>query len=446
MLESGMSDRQSHLGRQKRPSASASESTPTLLPPTSTPKTGPYDRAFQQLLIDYGIYPNKYEYPDGQALPPPGNLEEIIQAIVKTRPSLSLSRFNQQDFKQFERADAHALKKAQIISTILPIIEGDIKDGRSVAGQVPFTNLEDPTNNLLVPGNPDRYYGARPEQLDRQVRMQLNKHIVLSTQHDFPIVPNFFLNVKGLDGTLAVAGRQACYDGALGARGIQSLQVYSDPRLDLDNNAYTITSMYQKGYLNIYATYPLSRASPEMPREYAMTQIKAYALTSDVDTFRIGAARAQSELIKGCHNTSNTKLYIWSTYDPNFEGVKIGGASLRDSKGKAAQLTRMCKSSWRASEERVFQVITCMTCVHAVSGTLPSRRATRTGHIHLMLFDLPSYAAGNSNDILEVGIELGLTVYAVVEDSSSVESKPMRLECSSGALQLASCIVIEGNS
>ncbi|KAI0413998.1 hypothetical protein F5X98DRAFT_366206 [Xylaria grammica] len=322
--------RGSHLGRRKRGS-STSERSPTL-PPTSTPTAGPYDRAFQQLLIDYGIYPNKYEYPDGQALPPPGNLEEIIQAIVKPRPSLSLSRFNQEDFERFERADAHAFKQAQVISTVIPIIEGegDVRNSRSVAGQVLFTNLEDPTDNLLIPGNPDRYYGARPEQLDQQVRMQLNKHIVPSTQHDLPIVPNFFLNVKGLDGTQAVAERQACYNGALGARGMNSLQTYSNPESNADNKAYTLTSTYHGGQLKIYATYPLSRASLEIRREYAMMQVKAYALTSDVDTFRTGvsayrnardwAKKKRDEAIQRANETAardRRDTHLWCGTDRN---------------------------------------------------------------------------------------------------------------------------------
>ncbi|KAI3343631.1 hypothetical protein F4824DRAFT_507430 [Ustulina deusta] len=281
----GMSDStQSHLGRRKRGSTSAS----STLPPTSTKKTSPYDGAFQQLLIDHGIYPDNYEYPSGQVLPPPENLEEIMQAIVKPRPSLSPSR--REDFEQFKRADARARKEWQVISDVIPIIEGEVRDGSYISGQVPFTNLEDPTGGLLVPGNPDRYYGARPEQLDRQVRIQLVKHIVPSTQHDLPIVPNFFLTAKGPDGSPAVAERQACYDGALGARGMNSLQMYSDPGLDLDNKAYTLTSTYQRGHLNIYATYPLSRASLGMRREYATMQVKAYALTSDVDTFRTGVS------------------------------------------------------------------------------------------------------------------------------------------------------------
>ncbi len=181
MLRLGLNSRQSHLGRRKHGSASALESTPTL-PTTRSESTSPYDQAFQQHLIDHGIYPNKYKYPNGQVL---------------------------------------------------------------------FTNLEDLTDGSLVPGNPDRYHSARPEQLDQQVRTQLDGHIV----------PNFFLTAKGPDGSLAVAKRQACYDGALGARGMNSLQTYGDPELDSDNKAYTLTSIYHGGTLTIYANYPLLRAS-----------------------------------------------------------------------------------------------------------------------------------------------------------------------------------------
>ncbi|KAI0201878.1 hypothetical protein F4808DRAFT_469180 [Astrocystis sublimbata] len=280
---------QSHLGRRKRGSADALESAPTP-PRASTKKTSPYDRAFQQLLIDYGIYPDNYEYPNGQRLPPPENLEEIMEEIIKPRPSLSPSQFSQEDFQQFQRANARARQEWQAISDVLPIIEGEVRYSSCVSGQIPFTNLEDLTDNLLVPGNPDRYYGARPEQLDRRVRIQLGKHIVPSTQHDLPFVPNFFLNVKGPKGSPEVAENQACYNGALGARGLNSLQAYSDPDLDSSNKAYTLTSIYQKGFLKIYASYLLPRADPGMRREYAMMQVKAYALTSDIDAFRIGVS------------------------------------------------------------------------------------------------------------------------------------------------------------
>ncbi|KAH8661074.1 hypothetical protein BGZ61DRAFT_564617 [Ilyonectria robusta] len=49
------------------------------------------------------------------------------------------------------------------------------------------------------------YYGARPEQLDQKVRHELDGYIIPSTQHDLAIAPNFFLEVKGPDGSAAVA-------------------------------------------------------------------------------------------------------------------------------------------------------------------------------------------------------------------------------------------------
>ncbi|KAI3326805.1 hypothetical protein HD806DRAFT_551881 [Xylariaceae sp. AK1471] len=279
----------SHLSRRKRDSASALGSTPPLSM-LFKKSIGPYDRAFEQHLIDHGIYPNMYKYPDGQEPLPPGNLDEIMQIIAQPRPSLSPSCFTQEDFENFERKDVDARKEWQVISDVVPIIEGEVSDNKCVAGQVPFKNLKHLTDGSLVPGNPDRYYGARPEQLDREVRTQLNKRIVPSTQHDLPVAPNFFLTVKGPDGSPGVAERQACYDGALGARGMNSLQTYGDPDLDPGNNAYTLTSSYHMGTLKIYASYTLLSAGPRARPEYVMKKINSWSLTGDARTFRQGVA------------------------------------------------------------------------------------------------------------------------------------------------------------
>jgi hypothetical protein len=50
---------------------------------------------------------------------------------------------------------------------------------------IPFTNLDHLMDGTLVPGNPDIYYGTRPEQLTRRVRNELSGHIIPSTQEDF---------------------------------------------------------------------------------------------------------------------------------------------------------------------------------------------------------------------------------------------------------------------
>jgi len=164
---------------------------------------------------------------------------------------------------------------------VIPVIEGKIRDAKCISGGIPFTNLNHLTDGTLVPGNPDRYYGARPEQLDRRVRTELSGHIIPSTQHNLPIAPTFFLAAKGPDGSLAVAGRQASYDGALGARGIQSLQSYRQDEPIYNNHTYTITSIYYGGTLKMYTSHASQPTDPGGQPEYYMTQINGWSMTGN---------------------------------------------------------------------------------------------------------------------------------------------------------------------
>ena len=174
-------------------------------------------------------------------------------------------------------------------TSAIPIIEGDVREGRCVAGGIPFTNLDLLTDGTISPGNPDLFYGARPEQLNRGIRNKLSGRIVPSTQKDLPLAPNFFLAAKGPDGSLAVAGRQACYDGALGVRGIHTLQSYGQPEPVYDKNAYTITCIYHGGTLKMYTSHPSQPTGPENRPEYHMTQLNTWGMTGNPETFRQGA-------------------------------------------------------------------------------------------------------------------------------------------------------------
>jgi hypothetical protein len=263
-----MSSSQPSSRSRKQGSISTSNTKPTT---NTTKSTGPYDRGFQQNLIDGGVYPDEYEYPDGRVPLQPDNWEDINQRLAQPRLSLSPSKFSNEQFRKFKRADANAFKEKQVTTSVIPIIEGEIRDAKYVSGGIPFTNLDYLTNGTLVPGNPDLYYGARPEQLDRRVRDELSGHIISSTQDDLPIAPNFLLAAKGPDGSLAVAGRQASYDGALGARGQLSLQSYGEDEPVYDNIAHTITSIYHGGQLKMYTSYPTQPINPGGRPEYCMT-------------------------------------------------------------------------------------------------------------------------------------------------------------------------------
>ncbi|XWW92729.1 hypothetical protein V2A60_000655 [Cordyceps javanica] len=285
------------LGRRKRGSQSprkkgshfsANPDARTLT--TGTKSTGPYDRTFLQHLIDFNIFPPEYEYPDGTVPPAPTNVDEILTALSQDPSSVFPSDLRSENFRKLKRADAQASNESDVTSVAVPIIEGDVGDRKCTAGHTAFTNLDHLTDGTIVAGNPDRYYGARPEQLKRNIREELGGKIVPSTQRDLPIAPNFFLQVKGPDGTAAVARRQAYYDGALGARGMQCLRRYVANEPEFDGKAYTLTSIYQDGQLTMFACHPIPPREPAGFSGYVLTQLKAFALTGDEEDFQRGIA------------------------------------------------------------------------------------------------------------------------------------------------------------
>ena len=159
-----------------------------------------------------------------------------------------------------------------------------------MSGGIVFNKFTQLTNGTLAPGNPDLYYGARPEQLNCQVRNELNQLITPSAQHDLPIIPKFYVAAKGPDRSLAVAGRQACYDGALGARSINALRDYADTEGAQSHNALAITSVYHGGQLKMFTSYRASSKESLKHPEYVMTHISAWAMASDRQTSQQGAA------------------------------------------------------------------------------------------------------------------------------------------------------------
>ncbi|KAL7810163.1 hypothetical protein V8C26DRAFT_438128, partial [Trichoderma gracile] len=276
--------------RRSRPSPYPSRSTrKTTLTSARTKSTSPYDRAFQQHLIDHHVLPDGYEYPNGQLPPEPENMAEIRQALARRRASLSPSRFTDGDFRRFKRQHRTAQGEPEAVSDVVPIIEG-VQDRRNAARDNAFRNLEFLTDDTLVPGKPDLYYGARPEQLNPDIRSALSGQIVPTAQEELPIAPNFFLEVKGPGANAEVAPRQVCYDGALGARGIQSLQSYGEAEKLYDNKAYALTCYYMGGILGIYTSHPFPPSHPGGQPGFVTTEVKQYLLTADAENFRQGAA------------------------------------------------------------------------------------------------------------------------------------------------------------
>ena len=256
---------------------------------SKTKKSSAYDPAFEQHLIDHGIYPHGYDYDDDDGSVYPDNWEEINERLAQPRPSLSPSRFPREAFRKFEKTNMQALTENTVMSKAFPIIAGtaDIPSQENLL----FGNLKHLTDGSITKAKPDCYDGSRPADLNKQIREELGPYIVPSTNTAAPCLPNFFTEAKGPKGTTDVCKRQALYDGAVGARRIHELRSYVGQETLFDNNAYTIASTYHhSGLLTMYTTHPTPSEAPTNPTEYRMTQLRSFAMTDAPDTFRQGAS------------------------------------------------------------------------------------------------------------------------------------------------------------
>ncbi|KAI0201748.1 hypothetical protein F4808DRAFT_459517 [Astrocystis sublimbata] len=248
---------------------------------SSTSSRGP---EFEQHLIDHGIYPNNRR---SKAQ----NLQDIREALLRSRSSLSPSRFSDRAFEDFLEKNEDVIFDEDVMNVIIPIICGNTNIPHTKS--VTFTELQPITNSDVTRPKPDFFDGSYLADIDETIRN--NKHmypLTIPTKcPDVPVVPNFFLEAKREDGSLAVAKRKACYYGAYGARAMHSLQNYGNDELVYDNGAYTFSSTYHggSGLLQLYAHHSTAPSTPGGRPEYHMARLNAYALTGSRETFMDGA-------------------------------------------------------------------------------------------------------------------------------------------------------------
>lgn len=276
--------------RSLEPSGRRTQSTKTASVSSKSKRSSAYDKDFEQNLVDNGIYPKGYEYPDDDSIPEPRNLDDIVQALSAPRASLSPSRFPCSAFKTFTLANDRVISKGKVISDILPTIRGTTEIPSE--GNLPFTNLDSMTDGTTVDAVPDLYDGSYPKTVHQIVRQDLSKMITPTSHGRAPLAPNFFVEAKALRGGADVVKRQACLDGAIGARAMHSLQNYGEGEPVFDGDAHTFSSTYHAGTatLQLYAHHVTGPAADGEPPEYHMTQIDSWGMTGNIDTFRRGAA------------------------------------------------------------------------------------------------------------------------------------------------------------
>ena len=292
------SRRTSHSSRssQSRQSKSARPSSNSTSKTSITDKTrsSAYDKNFERYIINEKVFPEGYEYADSRRTPEPNYADELEETLARSRPSLSPSRFTNEDFRRFKRDNARVYE-GSVMSTVFPTIRGQRTEIPHEL-DAPFTGLESITKEVITTAQPDFYDGANLANIDQKVLDELGPFIIPTVHARAPVVPNFFLEAKPPSGNVDVAKRQATLNGAVGARAMHKLQSYAAGKPVYDGNAYTITSTYHAGTgtLQMYTTHITPPAGPEQPPEYHMNQHNSWGLTGNIATCRDGLKAFQN--------------------------------------------------------------------------------------------------------------------------------------------------------
>ena len=216
----------------------------------------------------------------------PANFGQLQERLKQPRAELELSNFSEQQFEFFLDALENAADENMVMSDVFTKIRGDhiypSTQNRPCGNWKPLIDAD-----LVIP-KPDFFDGVRKGSKYREIRKALDTIIVPSTMHDCPFLPNLFGEAKAPKGSGDIAERQACYDGAMGARAMHHLQSYATAEI-YDHNAYTFTFTYSRGFLEIYAHHMSQPDGPCTQPHYHMTSLASYALRHSRQTFIEGA-------------------------------------------------------------------------------------------------------------------------------------------------------------
>lgn len=200
-------------------------------------------------------------------------------------PFLSLSLFEELAIEESRREHAAIVFKSNLLRTVFPILCGstNILHGENVL----FDGLHQMVEDIPYP-QPTFYDGVPPAEIDERVKEDLQHLIIPSAANpQAPAVPNFFVEIRAPSEDEKWIRCRACYNGALGARAIHSVQNYGRDEPIYDGNAHVITTIYdpRTGVLQIFLSYVIRSSKTGQLAEYYMTELGSWNLTDDKESF-----------------------------------------------------------------------------------------------------------------------------------------------------------------
>jgi hypothetical protein len=244
--------------------------------------TGPRDAVFHQWLVDHGIYPTLSNVR-------PSNFEALKKMLAEKQESPQQLDSANERFLNFVKKNEMVTTEPMVRRTILPILLKDMLDGSPSGEEYIFKNMKD-----LITGisklKPDYFEGSHPSDLPKDTRNELQAFIVPSTYGDRPMLPNFFLELKGPTGDMAELKLQIVYDLVIGARAMYKLQTYGQTRPEFDGNAYTIGATYfsPSASLILWTVHPFRPQHPTHELNYHTTKLCSFLMDDLEEDFNRG--------------------------------------------------------------------------------------------------------------------------------------------------------------
>ena len=267
------------------------------MPPKLVRKISARSPQFETYCLDHGIYAPDYGNLDGEAIRP-SNFGDIQRAIVAPRTCTP----TEQDFQRFQKMVQRSTE-AKAGNILINILRNGLESSVPYEQGAQFSNLtpliapveDDPG---LVEPKPDYYEGSSPTSINTKVLKDLAKTIIPTQHDDYPVLPNYLLEFKSIDGSRRVCYCQAMYDGALGARAMQSMLSYGKLQNTTDDTARVLTATFDGAIVAMYAHHVRTSSSDPTKLEYYTTCLQIWCITWNYTQFKeaINALRNGQEL------------------------------------------------------------------------------------------------------------------------------------------------------
>ena len=284
----------------------------------------PGDDAFAEHLIRYKISPEGCDSLQEMNDSKSGNFKDIGLMLRQEQSSLSTSSFSYEVYHRFEKTNRVRIGRA-VADSLIFLLTG-ATDPECFARAIRFDFCENLTHGRLRRACSDLFSGAVSYSLEQDVLDDLSRLIVPSMIEDCSIASNFFLEVADEYDFAEALKWTASYYGALGARGILSLQNWGKDEESSDGNAYTFTATFFDGTLCIYATYSRASSGNIYSTEYHTTLLGSWVIIACLKDFQRGMI--------ALHNifalTETMREDLIAAANGTFLGIRNSGTRLSD--------------------------------------------------------------------------------------------------------------------